>query len=123
MDRIKAKLRRRQRRKRHVRKKTYGTLDQPRLTVTRSLQHICCQAIDDTRGLTLVSASTKSKSMREQLGGTTGTCQGAAAVGKLLAQRAKEAGIRRFCFDRNGYAYHGRVAKLCEALRKEGIEV
>lgn len=123
MDRNKVKAKRRVRRKRHVRKKIFGTSERPRLTVTRSHRNIHCQAIDDTRGITLASASSQAKDLRDGLGADAGNRKGAEKVGTAFAQKAKEAGIQRLAFDRNGYRYHGRIAALADAIRKEGIEV
>ena len=123
MDAVKNKKIRLRRRKKHVRKRVHGTAQRPRLTVYRSLTHIYCQAIDDDRGVTIVSASSQSKELRAEIGKDTSTVQGATMVGALLAQKAKEAGIESFAFDRNGRKFHGRVAAVADAVRKEGIQV
>ena len=123
MDPNKIKAIRRTRRKKHVRKKVFGTTERPRLTITRSNRNIHCQVVDDTRGVTLASASTLEKAVREQIDGYAGNRKGAEQVGTLIATRAKDAGVQRLAFDRNGYRYHGRVAALADAVRKEGIEV
>ncbi len=108
------------RRHRHqrVRLRVQGTADRPRLTVFRSLHHIYAQVIDDTAGRTLVAASTA------EAGGLAGRAnrEGAAGVGRLLGERAKEAGVARVVFDRGGYLYHGRVQALAEAARETGLE-
>jgi large subunit ribosomal protein L18 len=121
MKRLLDKIERRQRRKRRVRRRVEGTLDRPRLTVFRSHKNIYAQIIDDTAGRTLASASSMDRRLREQLG-YGGNQPAAAAVGADLAERALQAGIRKVVFDRNGYAYHGRVRKLAEAARKGGLE-
>jgi large subunit ribosomal protein L18 len=108
------------RRRRHerVRKKVAGTAERPRLAVYRSLKHIYAQVIDDERGHTLVAASTLDASLRGREGTKT---DDARAVGKLIAERSKAAGIERVVFDRGGYLYHGRVKALAEAAREAGL--
>ena len=102
-----------------VRKKVRGTPERPRLVVTRSLRHIVAQVVDDTKGHTLVSAS----SMDPQIRGTEGAKTDLAAkVGALVAARAKEAGITKVVFDRGGNAYAGRIAALADAAREGGLE-
>ncbi|HIG04483.1 MAG: 50S ribosomal protein L18 [Planctomycetes bacterium] len=123
MQATKKKLVRRKRRRQHIRKNLKGSSDRPRLTVYRSAKHIYCQAIDDFTGVTLVSASSMAKDVREGMSASSGNVEGATSVGTLLATRLKEKGISRLSFDRNGYKYHGRVQAVAEALRKEGIEV
>lgn len=108
------------RRKRHVRRKVVGTPDRPRLSVYRSLKHIYAQVIDDLSGRTLASASTLSKEVREEVA-STGNCDAAAKVGRLLAERAGEAGVVAVCFDRGGRKFHGRVKALAEAAREAGL--
>ena len=93
----------------------------PRLSVFRSSQHIYAQVIDDKRGATVVAASSLEKGLREKL--KTGADKSAAAeVGKLVAERAKAAGIDKVVFDRGGYLYHGRVKALAEAAREGGLQ-
>ncbi len=121
MDKAKEKRLARQRRHQRVRRRMMGTAERPRLCVFRSLQHIESQIIDDTRGHTLVAASTREPSVREQLGDKDKTAQ-AAIVGQVLAERATAAGIKSVVFDRGGYLYHGRVKSLAEAARKGGLE-
>lgn len=110
----------RNRRHRRVRAKIFGTPERPRLNVSRSLQHIYAQIIDDTKGHTLVSASTVDPSLRTTLK-SGGNMEAAQAVGKLLAERAKEKGIVTVVFDRGGYKYHGRVRALADAAREGGL--
>jgi large subunit ribosomal protein L18 len=95
-----------------------GTAERPRLAVFRSVAHIFAQVIDDNAGATLVSASTVDK------GGKTngGNVAAAKAIGKLVAERAKEKGIRQVVFDRGGYQYHGRIKALADAARTAGLE-
>ncbi len=112
------------RRHARVRTKVNGTPERPRLAVFRSIRHISAQVIDDSTGRTLVAASSVEPELRERLGsGGGGNLAGAEAVGSLLAERAKAAGITRLVFDRGGFAYHGRVAALAEAVRAEGLEL
>jgi large subunit ribosomal protein L18 len=101
-----------------IRRKLRGTAERPRLAVFRSVAHIYAQVIDDTAGSTLVSASTVDK------GGKTngGNVAAAKAIGKLVADRAKEKGIQKVVFDRGGYQYHGRIKALADAARTAGLE-
>lgn len=106
-----------------VRRKVVGTAIRPRLAVSRSLRNISAQVIDDSSGRTLAAASTATRELREALrtsGG--GNVSAAQAVGRLVAARAKTAGVRQVVFDRGGFSYHGRVAALAEAAREEGLE-
>jgi large subunit ribosomal protein L18 len=109
------------RRKRHQRIRLHlaGTQDRPRLAVFRSLNHIYAQVIDDASGTTLAAASTVEKNLR---GSTSTKTAEAAVVGRLLAERAKAAGIERVVFDRAGFRYHGRVKSLADAAREAGLE-
>ena len=111
------------RRHSRVRSKVSGTAERPRLAVNRSHRHISAQVIDDLAGRTLVAASSVEPGLRETLGTAGGgNVTGAEAVGRLVASRAKAAGITRVVFDRGGFAYHGRVAALADAARDEGLE-
>lgn len=104
-----------------VRRKVTGTAERPRLNVFRSLSNIYAQVIDDTTGNTLVSAST----LDEAIKGTVkfgGNKEAAKEVGKLVAQKAIDKGIKVVVFDRGGYIYHGRVKELAEAAREAGLE-
>ncbi len=105
-------------RHRRVRKNISGTAERPRLNVFRSLNHIYAQIIDDTKGITLVSAS----SMDKDFEGKGGNIEGAKAVGNAVAKKALEKGIKAVVFDRGGYIYHGRVAALAEGAREGGLE-
>ena len=101
-----------------VRKKVSGTAARPRLVVTRSLRHITAQVVDDTKGHTMVSASSMDPSIR----GAAGTkSELAAKVGALVAERAKAAGISEVVFDRGGDRYAGRIAALADAAREAGL--
>ena len=103
---------------RRIRRKLRGTAERPRLAVFRSVAHIYVQVIDDNAGSTLVSASTVDK------GGKTngGNVAAAKAIGKLVAERAREKGIQQVVFDRGGYQYHGRIKALADAARTAGLE-
>ena len=102
-----------------VRKNVRGTAERPRLVVTRSLRHITAQVVDDSRGHTLVSASTLDASLR---GGEGDKKAQAAKVGALVAERAKAAGVSKVVFDRGGNQYAGRIAALADAAREAGLE-
>lgn len=97
-----------------------GTPECPRLNVFRSLQHIYAQAIEDTTGRTLVSASTLSPELKGSLG-SKGNVEAAKKVGELIAKKCLGTGIQKVVFDRNGYLYHGRVKALAEAARASGL--
>jgi large subunit ribosomal protein L18 len=120
MEGCKAKVQRRFRRKRGIRKRVSGTRERPRLTVFRSSKHIYAQLIDDDGGLTLCEASTRSKDLREQIG-NGGNKAAAKIVGTALAERAKAKSIGEVCFDRNGYRFHGRIKALADAAREAGL--
>ena len=115
------KIARRRRRKLRVRKRVSGTTERPRLSVFRSHKNIYAQLIDDTIGRTLLTASSMDSTFRSQLP-AGGNKEAARVVGASLAAKAVEAGIKRVVFDRNGYAYHGRVKELADAARKGGLE-
>lgn len=102
-----------------IRKRLQGTAVRPRLNVFRSLQHIYAQVIDDTRGSTLVAASSVAPDFSLRGGGNVAAAR---AVGKSIGERALAKGIRQVAFDRGGYRYHGRVKALAEAAREAGLE-
>ena len=102
-----------------IRTKIAGTAERPRLAIFRSVNHIYAQVIDDTKGVTLVAASSTEQNLRGQSGGNVAAAK---EIGKLIAERAKEKGINRVVFDRGGYIYHGRVRNLAEAAREAGLE-
>lgn len=110
-----ARLRRHER----VRKNISGTAEKPRLNVYRSLNHIYAQIIDDTAGATLASASSLEKAFD---GSNGGNAEGAKVVGKMIAEKALEKGIKTVVFDRGGYVYHGRVAALADGAREGGLD-
>lgn len=108
---------------RRIRRKLSGTKERPRLAVFRSVAHIYAQVIDDVAGRTLVSASSVDKSAAAKDSKTTGgNVAAAAAIGKLVAERAKEKGVTAVVFDRGGYQYHGRIKALADAARAAGLE-
>ena len=107
----------RQRIHKRIRRRLSGSSERPRLAVFRSLSHIYAQVIDDTKGHTLVTASSNEKN-----GVNGGNVAGAKAVGKLVAERAQANGIGAVVFDRGGYLYHGRVKALAEAAREGGLK-
>ncbi len=112
------RLKGRQRRHYRVRRKVRGSAERPRLAVFRSNRYIYAQVIDDDAGRTVAAASSQEPAMR----GRRLTRETAAEVGKLVAVRAKEAGVSRAIFDRGGYAYHGRIKALADGAREEGLE-
>ena len=101
-----------------IRRKLHGTAERPRLAVFRSIAHIYAQVIDDTQGKTLVSASSVDKGAKT----AGGNLAAAKAIGKAVAERAKEKGITKVVFDRGGYLYHGRIKALADAARAAGLE-
>jgi large subunit ribosomal protein L18 len=101
-----------------IRRKLAGSSERPRLAVFRSTAHIYAQVIDDTKGQTLVSASSVDKGAKTN----GGNLAAAKAIGKLVAQKAKEKGIKSVVFDRGGYLYHGRIKALADAAREAGLE-
>ena len=114
------KLERRARIKLRIRKKVYGTKDQPRFSVFRSNKQIYAQLIDDKEGITLVSVSSRIKEIADKKGITK--VEQAKLVGKLAAEKSKESGITEVIFDRDGYLYHGRIKALAEAAREGGLK-
>jgi large subunit ribosomal protein L18 len=118
-----------------IRRKLEGTAERPRLNVYRSLNHIYAQLVDDHSGVTLVSASTVEGAKEAKAGKgdahtndkksakrTGGNVASAKAIGKTIAQRAHEKGVKKVVFDRGGYLYHGRIKALAEAAREAGLE-
>ncbi|GIV15102.1 MAG: 50S ribosomal protein L18 [Armatimonadota bacterium] len=104
-----------------VRKKIRGTAERPRLVVFRSLKYIYAQVIDDEKGHTIAAASSLEPALRNSLP-KTDNIEAARAVGRLIAERAIDAGVRHVVFDRGGYKYHGRVKALADAAREGGLE-
>jgi len=120
VNHFRARLRQRQRRKYRVRKRIRGTAECPRLSVFRSNKHMYAQLIDDQAGKTLVSASTRDKSLEKSVK-AGGNKDAATAIGKAIGERAGEAGVKQICFDRGPFKYHGRVAALADAAREAGL--
>ena len=118
MNRMTIKRVRRTRRKQGIRKEIFGMPDRPRLSVFRSLNHVYAQVIDDLTGKTLASASTRDKGFSDK----GAKMAEATAVGKLVAQRAKDKGVSKVVFDRNGYLYHGRIKALADGAREAGLQ-
>lgn len=113
----------RDRRRRRIRGRLSGTAARPRLAVHRTLQQIYAQVIDDTRGVTLCSASSLDLAKAGSLAGANGgAISGAKAVGAEIAKRAKAAGVEAVAFDRAGYRYHGRIKALADAAREAGLK-
>ena len=107
--------------KARIRSRMSGTPERPRLTIYKSLKRIYVQAIDDSQGVTLASASSLEKDLRDKL--TNGAnIDAAKAVGASIAARLKEKGITQVVFDRNGYLYHGRVKALADSAREAGLQ-
>ena len=104
-----------------IRKKMQGTTERPRLSVFRSTAHIYAQVIDDSKGVTIVAASSTEKADggKKSAGGNIAAAK---EIGKRVAERAKENGITKVVFDRGGYIYHGRVKALADAAREGGLE-
>lgn len=121
MDRLTAKIKGRQSRKGRVRRKVVGTPDRPRLTVYRSLKHIYAQIIDDESGKTIVSASTMGRELRDEIT-NKGNVDAAKAIGAAVAKKALAHDITQVVFDRNGFAYHGKVKALADAAREAGLK-
>lgn len=116
MNRLKSKIATSLRRKARIRKNVIGSADQPRLVVFVSNLHISAQIIDDSKGQTLVAATTIGK----KISGTM--TQKAESIGQEIAKKAKTKKITKVVFDRNGKKYHGRIEALAQAARKEGLE-
>jgi large subunit ribosomal protein L18 len=122
--RIKTKDDRRQRIKYRLRKRTTGSTERPRLTVFRSVSHIYVQVVDDASGRTIASASTVEPTVKGTLkkDAKGGNVAGAKVIGKTIAERLSEKGVKRVVFDRNGFLYHGRVKAVADAAREAGLE-
>lgn len=121
---VKTKKDRRRRIALRQRKKVRGTAERPRLSVFRSLGHIAVQVIDDSIGATLASASSTEPAIRASFGAgaSGGNVAGAAVVGRLIAERTLDKGVRSVVFDRGGFLYHGRVRKVADAAREAGLK-
>jgi large subunit ribosomal protein L18 len=122
--RIKTKDDRRQRIRYRIRRRVSGTVERPRLTIFRSVSHMYVQVVDDATGKTIASASTVESGVKGALAkkATGGNVAGAKAIGKTIAERLIEKGVKRVVFDRNGFLYHGRVKAVADAAREAGLE-
>ena len=120
MDKNKKLGKKRLRRRNHVRNVLRGSAPRPRQCVQRSLKHFSVKLVDAARGRTLVSASTRDKSLRESVN-SGGNCDAAAAVGKTIAEKADAAGIKEAKLDRGHNKYHGRVKAFADAARESGL--
>ena len=122
--RIKTREDRRDRIKHRIRKRVNGSQERPRLTVFRSIVHMYVQVVDDMTGQTIASASTVEPTVKGAMAKTAkgGNIEGAKAIGKTIAERLLEKGVKRVVFDRNGFLYHGRVKAVAEAAREAGLE-
>jgi large subunit ribosomal protein L18 len=122
--RIKSKEDRRDRIKYRIRKRVTGGGERPRLTVFRSVAHMYVQVVDDSTGRTIASASTAEPSVKGALSKTAkgGNIEGAKAIGKTIAERLIDKGVKRVVFDRNGFLYHGRVKAVADSAREAGLE-
>jgi len=122
--RIKTKEDRRDRIKHRIRKRVRGTEERPRLTVFRSVAHMYVQIADDMSGRTIASASTIETALKGTLAKDSrgSNVNGAKAIGKTIAERLLEKGVKRVVFDRNGFLYHGRVKAVADAAREAGLE-
>lgn len=114
----------RQKRKKRIRKKLSGTSERPRLSVFRSAKHIYAQIIDDTKGETLVAASSTEAAVKEHPDTVSakGKIPVSVTVGKLIAERALEKGLKKVVFDRNGFLYHGRIKAVSDGAREAGLD-
>jgi large subunit ribosomal protein L18 len=121
---IKTKADRRERIHLRQRKRIMGTVERPRLSVFRSVTHIYAQVIDDLSGKTLVSATSADPKLKGAFAKDArgGNLKGAEAIGKAIAERSIEKGIKRVVFDRGGFLYHGRIRAVADAARKAGLE-
>ena len=121
MGNLRERERTRLRRKKQIRKKVFGTLERPRLSVFKSAKHIYAQVVDDSSGKTLAAASTLESAFKEQFAGNK-KLEASVLVGKLIAKKCLEKDINTVIFDRNGFIYHGRVAKLADGAREGGLK-
>jgi len=121
---IKTREDRRDRIKHRIRKRVHGVEERPRLSVYRSVTHMYVQVVDDMTGRTIASASTTEPTVKGSLAkkASGGNVEGAKAIGKTIAERLLEKGVKRVVFDRNGFLYHGRVKAVADAAREAGLE-
>jgi large subunit ribosomal protein L18 len=122
MARWQTKEESRERRHLRLRKRVAGSTERPRLAVRRSLTQIYAQIVDDTTGRTLAAVSSLAKDVRARFGEAKTKTDQSRVVGRVLAERAKSAGITRVAFDRGGYIYHGRIKALADGAREGGLD-
>jgi large subunit ribosomal protein L18 len=122
MNKLELKKRRVERRKHHIRKRVFGSIERPRMTIFRSLNHIYAQIINDTTSETMVSASSLDKDVRALFKPELKKTDRSKLVGAVLAKRAVEKNIKKVAFDRNGFLYHGRVKALADGARENGLD-
>ncbi len=120
-DKLKERIRKRNKIKMRIRKKIIGTEERPRLVVFRSRKYIYAQIIDDIKGVTLVAASSLEKNIKGERNSAKNV-EVSKEVGKLIAQRALEKGIKTVVFDRNGYIYHGKIKAVADGAREQGLK-
>ncbi len=120
-DKLKERIRKRNKIKMRIRKKIIGTEERPRLVVFRSRKYIYAQIIDDIKGVTLVAASSLEKDIKGERNSAKNV-EISKEVGKLIAQRALEKGIKTVVFDRNGYIYHGKIKAVADGAREQGLK-
>jgi large subunit ribosomal protein L18 len=120
MNRLKLKKKRYNRRKLRIKKKIKSSSDRPRLCISRSNKNLYVQIIDDFKGNTIISASTLEKDFPKMK--NKGNIEAAKAMGKVLAERAVQKGVKKVVFDRNGYLYHGKVRAFADAAKENGLE-
>ncbi len=111
----------RMRRKKHISKVVHGTSQRPRLVVYRSLKHIYAQVVDDSKGIVLLGLSSLNPAVKKDLAEVKGKMAASTALGKAVAQLAKDKGVEHVVFDRNGYLYHGRIKAVAEGAREGGL--
>jgi large subunit ribosomal protein L18 len=121
MGSVDVKRQARIKRKKRIRKKMVGTSDRPRLSVFRSARHVYAQIVNDASGETVVAASSVEKAVKSQAPFENKVAQ-AVHIGKLIAQRAAEKGIKKVVFDRNGFLYHGRIKAVSDGAREAGLD-
>lgn len=123
-NQMNTKFQRYLKRKNRVRRKISGSVDKPRLTVTRSLKNISCQLVDDVNGVTLAAVSSNSKEVKEIFNDKKHTkTEVAKATGRLLAEKAKAKGIKKAVFDRNGYMFHGRIKAVADGFKDAELTI
>lgn len=124
MDRSQKRYIDRKKRAIRIRRKVFGTAEQPRLSIRRSLRHISAQVIDDTTGTSIAQVVSSSKEVVAQLSANDGKSKSDVAkiVGELIANKAADKGVKQVVFDRKGYKYHGRVKALADAARAKGLK-